>query len=122
SYDRPEMDQHFAAPESELQQRIAGVWQEFLGIGRVGILDDFFALGGHSLLSLRIVSRLNTELELELPVNVIFEHPTIADLAQHIESISLDMDEDKMAELLDMVEGLSDEELQTRLSGGDAES
>lgn len=122
SYERPEMDQSFAEPENELQQRIAGVWQEFLGIGRVGVLDDFFALGGHSLLSLRIISRLNAELELELPVNVIFEHPTIAELAQHIESAALDVDEAKMAELLDLVEGLSDEELQTHLGNKDDDS
>ncbi len=122
SYERPEMDQSFAGPENDLQQHIADVWQEFLGIGRVGILDDFFTLGGHSLLSLRIISRLNADLDLELPVNIIFEHPTITELAQYIESISLDVDEDKMAELLDLVEGLSDEELLAQLAEKDPDS
>jgi len=122
SYERPELEQRFAVPENDLQQHIADVWQEFLGIGRVGILDDFFALGGHSLLSLRIISRLNADLELELPVNIIFEHPTISELAEYIESLSSDVDEDKMAELLDLVEGLSDEELLAQLAEKDAGS
>ena len=120
SYERPEMEQRFASPETELQRRIAGIWQEFLGIGRVGVLDDFFALGGHSLLSLRITSRLNADLDLELPVNIIFEYPTIAELAAYIENAALDVDADKMAELLDLVEGLSEEELQARLVEKDA--
>lgn len=118
-YERPEMEQSFTGAESELQRKIAEVWQEFLGIGRVGILDDFFELGGHSLLSLRIISRLNEELELDLPVNVIFDNPTIAGLAEHVESISVSVDEDRMSELLDLVEGLSDDELLAKLASED---
>jgi phthiocerol/phenolphthiocerol synthesis type-I polyketide synthase E len=115
-YERPQMVQAFAAPESELERRIAEVWQELLGIDRVGLNDDFFALGGHSLLALRIIFRLNSELGLDLPTNAIFVHPTIAEIAGYIEGLSSDIDEAEVAELLDLVEQLSDEELKVQLS------
>ena len=120
SYERPELEQSFVAPESDLEQRVASVWGEFLGIERVGLLDDFFELGGHSLLSLRIVSRLNSELSLELPVNVVFDNPNVAALAAYIANLETTVDDDRMADLLDLVEGLSEEELSAKLAAQEA--
>jgi acyl carrier protein len=114
-YERPQMAQAFAAPEGKLERRIAEVWQELLGIDRIGLNDDFFALGGHSLLALRVIFRLNSDLGLDLPTNAIFLHPTIAELAGHIEGLSSDLDEAEVAELLELVEQLSDEELRAQL-------
>jgi acyl carrier protein len=68
-------------PEGEVEARIAAIWREVLSVERVGRHDDFFALGGHSLLSARIAARLGTEFELEVPVTIVFEHPTVAGLA-----------------------------------------
>jgi len=67
--------------EGELEARIAAIWREVLGLERVGRHDDFFRLGGHSLTSVRIAARLERELERSLPPTILFEHPTVAELA-----------------------------------------
>ncbi|HEV7589959.1 MAG TPA: beta-ketoacyl synthase N-terminal-like domain-containing protein [Longimicrobium sp.] len=89
-YARPDdLGTAYAAPENELEERIADVWQSLLGVDRVGVHDDFFALGGHSLLATQIIARLKDMFELELPLKVIFEAPTIAKLAVLVEEAIL---------------------------------
>jgi acyl transferase domain-containing protein len=75
----------YAPPETETEERIAEVWQTLLGVEHVGVHDDFFALGGHSLLATQIIARLKDMFELELPLKVIFEAPTIAKMALLVE-------------------------------------
>ncbi|MDB4948387.1 MAG: polyketide synthase [Gemmatimonadetes bacterium] len=100
-YARPDdLGIDYAAPQTELEERIAAVWQDLLGLERIGIHDDFFALGGHSLLATQIISRLRDQFELELPLAVIFEAPTVAKMAVLVEDAFF-------AE----VEGLSEEEV-----------
>jgi amino acid adenylation domain-containing protein len=71
----------YVAPSSEAEVRLAEIWQEVLGIGRLGIHDDFFQLGGHSLLAAQAVSLLARRHGIALPVRQMFETPTIARLA-----------------------------------------
>jgi len=78
---RPELDQAFVAPQTPLEQVIAGVWREVLGTEQIGVDDNFFELGGHSLLATQVVGRLSEAFEFELPLRTIFESPTIAGLA-----------------------------------------
>ena len=66
-----------------MEELLAGIWQEVLGLDRVGIHDDFFALGGHSLLATRVVARVRQTLAIDLPLLELFESPTIAGLAAH---------------------------------------
>jgi acyl carrier protein len=61
---------------------VAAIWCELFGVARVGPDDDFFALGGHSMLAIQLVSRLRTELGLRVPVRTILENPTVAGLAR----------------------------------------
>jgi aryl carrier-like protein len=68
----------FVAPEGELQQQLAALWESLLDLSGIGTADDFFALGGHSLLLTRALSRLKRERGLVLPVEAAFETPTIA--------------------------------------------
>ena len=75
---------NFVAPRNDLEQKLSGMWQEVLQLPEVGIHDDFFALGGSSLLAVGVVSRLVTDLDLELPVRDFFANPTIASQAKHI--------------------------------------
>jgi amino acid adenylation domain-containing protein len=70
------------APEGALEEAIARIWSDVLGVPRVGALDGFFELGGHSLLATRVVSRLRIELGLTLPLRLLFEAPTVRQLAQ----------------------------------------
>ncbi|QRK05610.1 non-ribosomal peptide synthase/polyketide synthase [Archangium violaceum] len=77
----------FVAPRTEMEQRVADLWAPLLGQGRVGAHDNFFELGGHSLLAMQVTSRLREELRVELPVRVLFEAPTVAELAHRLESM-----------------------------------
>jgi amino acid adenylation domain-containing protein len=73
--------QVYAPPRNDLEQALCALWQELLGVERVGIEDNFFELGGHSLLSTRMISRIRDELGIEAGVAALFEHPTIAEFA-----------------------------------------
>jgi acyl transferase domain-containing protein/acyl carrier protein len=84
-YARPDLDVEYFAPTNETEERLAAMWQELLGIDRIGIHDDFFGLGGHSLLATQIISRVREMFQLELPLKAIFEAPTIARFAVLIE-------------------------------------
>ncbi|HVR97798.1 MAG TPA: amino acid adenylation domain-containing protein [Thermoanaerobaculia bacterium] len=75
------------APRNELERAIAAVWQEVLGVDRVGIDDNFFDLGGHSLIMLRVHSRLRSLVAAELPMVTLFEYPTIGELAKHLSAV-----------------------------------
>ncbi len=82
---RPELEQAFAAPRNETERRIAGVWQEVLGLERLGIHDSFFDLGGQSLLLARVHARLRQQPGGEQLVLIdLFRHPTVAALAEHM--------------------------------------
>jgi amino acid adenylation domain-containing protein len=72
------------APRGPLEERIARLWEEVLGVEGVGANSDFFDLGGHSLLAAQVVSRLRDHLGVELPVRSLFETPTVADLARAV--------------------------------------
>jgi non-ribosomal peptide synthetase component F/acyl carrier protein len=77
----------FTKPRTDLEELIAQTWQEILKIENVGILDNFFALGGHSLLALQIIARLQGVINKEIPLRVLFDTPTIAELTKEIEKI-----------------------------------
>jgi len=83
---RPELEEAFVEPRTPVEEVIAGVCGEVLGLTRVGARDDLFDLGCHSLLATRIVARLRETFHAELPLHTIFESPTVAQLAEHVES------------------------------------
>ncbi|MFD3522930.1 amino acid adenylation domain-containing protein [Streptomyces sp. NPDC058653] len=70
-----------AAPRTATQERIARLWSELLGLGPLGVHDDFFALGGDSLLATRLVLALREETDVQVPLRSIFTSPTVAGLA-----------------------------------------
>src|SRR5581483_9677555 len=69
-----------------LEEIIAGIWAELLGTPHVGLHANFFELGGHSLVATQVISRLRQVCGTELPLRTLFEHPTVAGLAEHLEA------------------------------------
>jgi len=74
-----------AAPRTLVEEMVAGVWGEVLGLEAVGVNDNFFELGGHSLLGVWVITRVRQVFQLELPLRVLFENPTVAAMAEAIE-------------------------------------
>ncbi|HEU4507241.1 MAG TPA: amino acid adenylation domain-containing protein [Pyrinomonadaceae bacterium] len=83
---RPELESSFTAPRTLVEQRLAQIWSEVLQITEVGIDDNFFSLGGHSLLVMQVMARVRKAFQIELPLRTLFESPTIARLAQRVET------------------------------------
>jgi amino acid adenylation domain-containing protein len=81
---RPKLAESYVAPKTEIEQTIATIWQEVLGLDKVGRHDNFFDLGGHSLRMVQVHSKLKVHFEQELPMIKLFEHPTIAAMGQFL--------------------------------------
>jgi amino acid adenylation domain-containing protein len=77
----------YQAPSGQTQEALAGIWRELLGVERVGVNDSFFGLGGYSLQATQVVSRIRQAMAVEVPLRMIFDHPTIAELAEKIETL-----------------------------------
>ncbi|MGI5423693.1 non-ribosomal peptide synthase/polyketide synthase [Streptomyces sp. CA-179760] len=82
---RPELDA-FVAPGTATEELLAGVWAQLLGLDRVGATDNFFELGGHSLLATRVRSRVRELIGVEIPLQLLFDRPTVCGLAAAVES------------------------------------
>ncbi|MDV6224614.1 condensation domain-containing protein, partial [Flavitalea sp. BT771] len=76
----------YMAPGTALEKTLAEIWQQLLQVGRVGIYDNFFQLGGHSLIAIQLVSKISKELGVKIEISIIFLHPTIRQLAQWIDN------------------------------------
>ena len=80
----------FIAPEDPVEQNLAEIWTEVLGIEKIGINDNFFALGGDSLLAAQVVSRIRRVFQVELPLKTIFKDPTLAGQALKITELVME--------------------------------
>ena len=81
-----EQEHSYVGPRTAMEELLAGIWGIVLGIRQIGVHDDFFNLGGHSLLATQIISRVRRTFEVELPLRALFVSPTIAGLAELIET------------------------------------
>jgi len=79
---RPDLEGAFVAPRTPVEEMVAEVWTLCLGVEKVGIYDNFFELGGHSLLITQVISRMAEVFQVELPVRVFLDTPTVAGAAQ----------------------------------------
>jgi amino acid adenylation domain-containing protein/FkbH-like protein len=75
------------APQTPAEEIIAGIWSEVLGTGTIGVDDDFFQLGGHSLLGAQVVARVRQAFNTDLPLRALFEAPTVSLLAKRIAAL-----------------------------------
>jgi acyl carrier protein len=99
-------------PQTETERIIAGIWQHLLDLAQIDIHQNFFTLGGHSLLGTQLIAQLQTKFNINIPLNLIFIAPTISQLSIEIEHLQMEVLEDEdLSALFDMVESLSPEEL-----------
>jgi acyl carrier protein len=105
----------FVAPRTPLEEQIAEVWAAVLGMEKVGLDDTFWDLGGHSLLATRVLSRLYEALGVELPLQTLFEHPTLVDFAETVGQAILASGGEEVDRFLEELEGLSEEEIRELL-------
>ena len=110
---RPEMDNEYVAPTNSLEEDLAAIFTEILEIDRVGIYDNFFDLGGQSLMATQVVSRIRGELGMDIPIHVLFEdEPVIANMANAIERYQMEqLDPEELDLLLEQIESMSEEEV-----------
>jgi acyl carrier protein len=126
-YTRREPEQEYVAPRNEIEERLCAIFSEVLGVEKVGIEDNFFLLGGHSLSATQVTTRILDVLQADVPLRRIFETPTVLGLAQAVEECQIQSEEDPIeiisrpaaeeAEPLEMMLGrLSNEELRALLA------
>lgn len=85
--DRSSLEERYVAPRTSTEKVLSEIWAEVLDLERVGIHDNFFEIGGHSLLATQLISRVHKTFNVDLPLRSLFEDPTIANLAESIETI-----------------------------------
>jgi amino acid adenylation domain-containing protein len=113
----------FIAPRTEMEQLVAEIWCEILGITQVGADSNFFDLGGHSLLATRVMNRIRERCGVELPLRVLFEFPTVVSLAAKLDDAR--PKETELSRILDILvnmENISEEEVTTLLAQSESQS
>ncbi|GLH79077.1 non-ribosomal peptide synthetase [Bradyrhizobium sp. SSBR45G] len=93
----------YVAPDGEIETTVARIWTELLGVDRVGRGDRFFEIGGHSLLAVRLISRISQEFGISMPLSQLFAHQELADFARVV-AIRLIEEQFEGRELQDLIE------------------
>ena len=118
---RPDLDVPYVAPGTPVEEELSRIWAEVLSLDEVGIHDNFFDLGGHSLSANRVVSRVFEQYRLEIPLQSLFRSPTIAEMAALISQFQGKMlNEMQLAAILEELASLSDAEAQRLVSEGNS--
>jgi amino acid adenylation domain-containing protein len=112
-----EVSANFIAPRTVMEEAVAEIWRQTLGITQVGVESNFFDLGGHSLLATRVMSQIRERCGIELPLRVLFESPTIAALARKLEEAQPKETElGRILSMLENMENISEEEVTALLA------
>jgi iturin family lipopeptide synthetase A len=111
-------DHGFVAPRTAMEKELADIWAELLGLERVGIYDDFFRLGGDSILAANILSRVQETFQIQVPIDLLFEDTfTIARLSNAFEQYQIEQaDPEDISAMLAELNDLSDEEVRALLA------
>jgi non-ribosomal peptide synthetase component F len=108
---RPQLDTWYAAPTNPTEEQLAEIWSQVLSLDRVGVHDNFFDLGGHSLAATRVVSRVIKQFQLEVSLQSLFQSPTVAEMAAVIaEHQGKKLDKKELNRILTEMESLSEAE------------
>jgi len=119
---RPDIEAPYVSPNSEVEQKLCLIWSDILAIDRVGIHDNFFDLGGHSLAATRVVSQVIKTFQLELPLQSLFQSPTVAEMAAVItEHQGKRLGNEELERMLAELEAMSENEAEQRLEETDTQ-
>ena len=102
---RPDLEEAFAEPRTDLEREVAAIWAEVLSVGRVGLHDNFWSLGGHSLLATKVLARLQAALGIDLPIQTIFNAPTLTEFTAALGQAVLEEQDGDLESLLAEIEG-----------------
>jgi amino acid adenylation domain-containing protein len=106
-----EPEQTYVAPRNSIEETVALIWSQLLGVERVGVNDNFFDLGGHSIFAIQLLSRLNKAFDLELNLRVVYDMPTPATLAAAIVRTQAERpDSSELLGLLAELDNISEDE------------
>jgi acyl carrier protein len=94
------------APRTDTERMLCAVWMELLALPAVGVTDDFFRIGGDSLIAMRVMVRLRQSFGPDLPLRLLFDHPVLEALATQLEATAR-LAADDIAELQDILEELA---------------
>jgi len=120
---RRDVVEAYVAPRTAVEESIARIWADVLGLERVGVHDSFFGLGGHSLLATQVMSRIAGVFQVQLPLRALFEAPTVAELSKVlIASEAVPGHTEKIAGILKGIQGMSSEEVRQMLERFEEES
>ncbi len=100
THGRPLLGTPYVEPDNDVEERLAEIWGELFGIDKIGVHDNFFQLGGHSLLGVQLIHRIQEAFEINIPLKALFEAPNIRDISMVIEEM-----------ILLEIEGLTEEEI-----------
>ena len=103
------------APRTPEEAKIAEIWAEVLDVSPIGVETDFFDLGGHSLLATRVVTRIREAFSLNLPLRVLFDSPTVAEIAAYVANARTLDEVARIAAVVDKLTQLSDDETRSML-------
>lgn len=107
------------APDTALETLLCGIWADVLSLDTVGVNEDFFALGGHSILATRLFARVIEDLEIELPLRLLFDHPSVGSFARHLVRDEVERDRiERTAKVILQVMQMDDDEAEAALGEG----
>jgi len=114
---RPALDIPFTPPRTSVEKTLAEIWSKVLSVDLIGIYDNFFDLGGQSLAATRVVSHVIKKFQLELPLQLLFQSPTVAEMASVIsEHQEKKLGAEELERILAQLESLSENEAQRLLA------
>jgi acyl-coenzyme A synthetase/AMP-(fatty) acid ligase/acyl carrier protein len=117
---RPNLATPYVESRTTVERQLALIWSEILSLREIGINDNFFELGGHSLAAMRVVSRVIIQFQLDVPLQSLFQSPTVAEMATVItQNQTKQASDTDLAQMLREVEALTEEEAQKQLAKGE---
>jgi acyl carrier protein len=105
-------DRSFVAPRTPVEETVANIWASILNVQPIGVHDNFFEIGGHSLKATHTITQMRSEFDVEIPMRVLFDNPTVEGLAMEIVTrMAAQTDSEELALLLDSLQEDEESEL-----------